>query len=135
LAPFIVYQGKTVPLPDVQPSSSEPTVTADLRILLRRCSPSTYAAACQFRQTRDHDLLPAIIFGVIERYVDRPSRPKLQGPAENVRLSEDLGLDSLTVLELVVLAEDTLQVPLSVEEPPPLRTLADLQHYLTLKLR
>lgn len=124
-----------MPLPHVQPFSSEANATADLRILLRRCSPPTYAAACEFRKTRDANLLPAILFGVIERYVDHSSRPKLQGPAEDVRLSEDLGMDSLTIVELIALAEDTLQVPLSIEEPPPLRTLADLQHYLTLKLR
>ena len=124
-----------MPLLPVQQSATEANATEDLRILLRRCSPSTFSAACQFRRTRDTELLPAIIFGVIERYVDRPLRLKLQAPAEEVRLSEDLGLDSLSIMELVVLVEDTLQVPLSVEEPPHLRTLADLQHYLTLKLR
>lgn len=107
----------------------------DLRELLKRCSPSTYAAAYQYRQSRDPAHLPAIIYGVIERFVERPLRTKLQAPAEEVRLVEDLALDSLTLTELVVLAEDVLQVPLSPEEPPPLRTLADLQHYLTLKLR
>jgi 3-hydroxyacyl-[acyl-carrier-protein] dehydratase len=135
LAQLVVEYSNTVPILPIQKFASEASATPDLRILLRRCSPSTYAAACAFRQTRDPDLLPAIIFGLVERYVDRLSHSKLQGPAEEVRLSEDLGLDSLSVMELVVLAEDTLQAPLSVEEPPPLHTLADLQHYLSLKLR
>lgn len=79
--------------------------------------------------------MPAILYGVIERFVERPQRAILQSPADEVRLAEDLGLDSLTLIELLVLAEDTLQMPLSVEDPPPLRTVADLQHYLALKLR
>lgn len=115
--------------------SPGPAPLDPLRVLLRHCSPSTYAAARQFRLTRDPNLVPAILYGVIERFVERPQRAILQRPAEEVRLAEDLGLDSLTLIELLVLAEDTLQMPLSVEDPPPLRTLADLQHYLALKLR
>ena len=107
----------------------------DLRVLLKRCSPSTYVAASQFRQTRDPAHLPAILYGVIERYVERPLRPKLQAPAEEVRLIADLGLDSLTLTELVILAEETLQLSLQPDELPRLRTLADLHHFIAAKLK
>jgi 3-hydroxyacyl-[acyl-carrier-protein] dehydratase len=111
-----------------------PAPADDLRQLLKRCSPSTYAAALQFRQTRDPAHLPAIIYGIIERFVERPLRPQLQAPAESVRLATDLGLDSLTLTELVILAEETLQLSLQPDELPRLRTLADLQQFITAKL-
>jgi len=106
---------------------------SDLRELLKRCSPSTYTAACRYRQTRDPAYLPAIIYGVIERFVERSLRSKLQAPAEEVRLVEDLALDSLTLTELVILVEETLQLSLQPEELPRLRTLADLQHFIAAK--
>ncbi len=126
------------------PTTTAPVFTAlsdhpapaadDLRQLLRRCSPSTYAAAFQFRQTRDPAHLPAILYGIIERYVERPLRPKLQAPADTVRLTTDLGLDSLTLTELVILTEETLQLTLTPEELPRLRTLADLHRFIAAKL-
>jgi acyl carrier protein len=109
--------------------------TSDLRELLKRCSPSTYAAACQYRLTRDPAHLPAILYGVIERFVERPLRPKLQAPADEVRLIEDLALDSLTLTELVILVEETLQLSLQPDELPRLRTLADLHQFIGTKLR
>ena len=106
----------------------------DLREALKRCSPSTYYAACKFRQHGDVTQLPAIILGVIERYVDRELRPKLQDRPETLRLREDLGLDSLTMMEVVMLAEEVLQISISNEELTQLRTIADVQSFMSGKL-
>ena len=111
-----------------------PAPADDLRSLLKRCSPPTYTAALNYRRTRDPAHLPAIVFGIIERYVERPRRPRLQMPAEEVRLTADLGLDSLTLTELVILVEETLQLTLAPEELPRLRTLADLHRFIAAKL-
>ena len=116
------------------PADTAPTPADDLRSLLKRCSPPTYTAALNYRRTRDPAHLPAIVFGVIERFVERPLRPRLQMPAEEVRLTADLGLDSLTLTELVILIEETLQLTLAPEELPRLRTLADLHRFIAAKL-
>jgi acyl carrier protein len=55
-------------------------------------------------------------------------------PAEEVRLTADLGLDSLTLTELVILIEETLQLTVAPEELPRLRTLADLHDFIAAKL-
>ena len=127
--------------PTASPVLSAPADTApapapadDLRSLLKRCSPPTYTAALNYRRTRDPAHLPAIVFGIIERYVERPLRPRLQMPAEEIRLTADLGLDSLTLTELVILIEETLQLTLAPEELPRLRTLADLHRFIAAKL-
>jgi acyl carrier protein len=116
------------------PADTTSAPANDLRSLLKRCSPPTYTAALNYRRTRDHAHLPAILFGIIERYVERPLRSRLQMPAEEIRLTADLGLDSLTLTELVILIEETLQLTLAPEELPRLRTLADLHSFIAAKL-
>ena len=106
-----------------------------LREMLKRCSPATYYAACKFRQTRDPALVPVIVNGVIERYVERNLRPKLQAPTADLRLAEDLGIDSLTMMEIVMLAEDVLRISIHNEELRGLRTLGDVQRFVDAKLR
>ena len=107
----------------------------ELRAALKRCPPATYYAACKFRQTGDATQLPAIITGVIERYVDREVRTKLAHEPETLRLREDLGLDSLTMMEVVMLAEEVLQISISNEELTQLQTIADVQRFFAAKLR
>jgi len=105
-----------------------------LREALKRCSPATYEAARRFRLTGNTEHLPAIVQGVVERYVEPDLRPKFSRPAEELRLSEDLGIDSLTMIEIVMLAEDVLRIPIDHEEASQLRTLADVRLFLECKL-
>ncbi|MES2692677.1 MAG: phosphopantetheine-binding protein [Verrucomicrobiota bacterium] len=105
----------------------------DLREALKRCSPATYYAACKFRQSGDTTQIPAIVLGVIERYVERELRAKLQTNPEPLRLREDLALDSLTMMEVVMLAEEVLKVSISNEELTALRTIGDVQHFMATK--
>jgi 3-hydroxyacyl-[acyl-carrier-protein] dehydratase len=113
--------------------SIAPKDEAHLREALKRCSASTYEAACRFRQTGDPDCLPAIILGVIEHHVDPDLRAKLKEAADDLRLIEDLGIDSLTMMEIVALAEDVLPVSINSEELCLLRTLGDFKHFVALK--
>lgn len=121
----------------IQPSTASATDldNADLREALKRCSPATYYAACKFRQSGDLSQLPAIILGVIERYVERELRAKLRDNPDPLRLREDLGLDSLTMMEVVMLAEEVLKISISNEELTELRTIADVQRFMRAKLR
>jgi acyl carrier protein len=124
--------------PAVPPFSSPPLELADdpqLREALKRCSPATFEAARTFRTNRDLDQLPVIIHGVIERYVEPELRPRLRDQAEELRLVEDLGLDSLSLLEVVLLAEDVLQVSLSADELRHCHTVADVRQFLEWKVR
>jgi 3-hydroxyacyl-[acyl-carrier-protein] dehydratase len=105
-----------------------------LREALRRCSPATQEAALAFRKTGSAELVPAIVFGLIERYTDREARSKLAGTGDGVRLIEDLALDSLTMLEIVFLAEEVLQISVDNEEFRPFRTVGDVKAFIASKL-
>ena len=108
---------------------------AALREALKRCSPATYQAARRYRNTGDTTQLPAIVLGVIERYLERDLRPKLRRPASDLLLTDDLGIDSLTMMEIVMLAEEVLQITITSEEILHLRTLDDAQRFLAAKAR
>ena len=108
-----------------------------LREALKRCSPATYYAACKFRANGHPDDLRAIVLGVVERFVERDLRAKLHGPAEAVdalRLNQELGLDSLTLMEIVMIAEEVLPITISNEELTRLGTLGQVQHFIAAKV-
>lgn len=149
LAPFslasaVAPAGPSSPTATSLPAPTAParpplrTDEAHLRETLKRCSPATLAAVRAFRATGDFAHLPAIVTGVIERFVERDLREKLlaadSAPAD-LRLIEDLGLDSLTLMEIVILTEDVLPVTINNDELRHLRTLGDVQHFITAKLR
>jgi len=114
---------------------SLPDDDALLRESLKRCSASTYEAAVQFRKTKNTEHLPAIILGVIERFVEPDLRAKLKDPDDDLRLIEDLGIDSLTMMEIVILVEEVLQMSINNEELRNLRTIGDVKQFIECKVR
>ena len=104
-----------------------------LRDALKRCSPATYYAACKFKSFGHSEDLRTVVLGVIERFVERELRPKLADASETLRLREDLGLDSLTMMEVVMVAEEVVRISVSNEELTQLRTLGDVQAFMLAK--
>jgi 3-hydroxyacyl-[acyl-carrier-protein] dehydratase len=111
-----------------------PEDEAYLRETLKRCSASTFEAACQFRKTGNIEHLPVIIFGVIERYVESNLRPKLKESNDDLRLAEDLGIDSLTMMEIVMQVEDVLQITINNQELRALRTMGEVRQFMEAKI-
>jgi len=107
---------------------------ADLKDGLRRCSPETIAAAVRYRETGDLDTIPIIVFGILERYQPSTAPVKLSQADENARLIEDLGLDSLTLLEIVLSIEEVLKLHIENEELREIRTMGNLNKFLHAKI-
>jgi 3-hydroxyacyl-[acyl-carrier-protein] dehydratase len=105
-----------------------------LRESLKRCSASTYEAVCQFRKTADPEHLPAIVLGVIDRYVEPALQARLKHPDDELRLAEDLGIDSLSMMEIVMLAEEVFQISIKNEELCHLRTLGEARRFIECKV-
>ena len=106
-----------------------------LRESLKRCSPSTFESACQFRKTGNPEHLPAVVIGVIERYVEPDLRAKLKDADDDLRLIEDLGIDSLTMMEIVILVEEVLQMTINNDELRNLRNVGDVKAFIDSKVR
>jgi 3-hydroxyacyl-[acyl-carrier-protein] dehydratase len=106
-----------------------------LREALKRCSPSTFEAAVQYRRTGNPEHVPAVVIGVIERFVEPDLRVKLKDADDDLRLIEDLGIDSLTMMEIVILVEDVLQLSINNDELRNLRTVGDVKTFIDCKIR
>jgi acyl carrier protein len=112
-----------------------PEEDANLRESLKRCSAATYEASAQFRKTGNTEHLPAIVLGIIERFVEPDLRAKLKDADDDLRIIEDLGIDSLTMMEIVILVEDVLQMSINNEELRHLRTVGDVKIFIECKVR
>jgi acyl carrier protein len=107
---------------------------AVLRDLLRRCSPTTYEAACRFRATGGCEHLPAVVRGILEHFVAPDQRAKLRLTGDSLRLVEDLGVDSLTMIEIVSLAEEVFQISIENEDLGRLRTVSDITGFVARRV-
>lgn len=112
-----------------------PEDDANLKESLKRCSAATYEAAAQFRKTGNTDHLPAVVLGIIERFVEPDLRPKLKDADDDLRVIEDLGVDSLTMMEIVILVEEVLQMTINNDELRHLRTVGDVKRFIECKVR
>lgn len=125
--------------PAVQSTNSPKPFTAEdessVREALKRCSSATVEAALQFRKTNDPTHVPVVVIGVIERFVEPSLRPKLHASDDDLRMVEDLGIDSLTMMEIVILVEDVLQMQINNEELRHLRTVGDIKTFIDCKAR
>src|SRR5277367_2069129 len=107
---------------------------ADLREGLRRCSPETIEAAIRYREKGDVDAIPTIVFGILDRYQPATAPVKLSDADKNTRLIEDIGLDSLTLLEIVLSIEEILTLRIENEELREIRTLGQINKFLHAKI-
>ena len=106
----------------------------ELREALKRCPESTIQAALAFRQSRDAALVAPIVLGIIERFIEPEVRPVIRDGRDSTRLVEDLGIDSLLMVEIVILTEEVLGITVDNEELRNLRTLGDVKAYLRARV-
>lgn len=118
-----------------EPKTFNSEAEAALRDSLKRCSPATIEAAIGYRKSGEVSHLPAVIIGVIERFVESDLRVKLKAADDELRLIEDLGIDSLTMMEIVILVEDVLQLQINNEELRNLRSLGDIKVFIDHRVR
>jgi 3-hydroxyacyl-[acyl-carrier-protein] dehydratase len=129
-------------MPSAAPSTATPAhvpLTAEaeiaLRDSLRRCSAKTVEAAVAYGQTGAPQHIPAIIIGIIERFVEPELRPRLAAECDDLRVIEDLGLDSLTMMEIVMLVEEVTQTKIENDELRGLVTIGDIKIFVDCRAR
>lgn len=105
-----------------------------LRENLKRCSPSTIEKAVEFRKTGNAELLGDVVMGIIERFVEEGLREKLRNASDDIVLIDELGLDSLTMVEIVLAVEDATGASIDNEEVQSLRTLGDVKKFIKNKM-
>lgn len=118
-------------MPETTPIAKE----TELRDALKRCPPQTLEAALEYHRSGDLSQLPLIVMGIIERYVEPEAKEIIRAGKDETRLFEDLGIDSLLMVEIVILVEETLDLQIENDELRNLRTLGDIKLYLRYKVQ
>jgi 3-hydroxyacyl-[acyl-carrier-protein] dehydratase len=112
------------------PTQLSPEEEGKLRESFKRCSPETVEAILRFRNERDLSAVIVVVNGVIERYLKLPPGETLAAKPDSTRLGEDLGIDSLTMLEIVMAIEEALDFRIEDSEARSIRTLGDVRLYV-----
>jgi 3-hydroxyacyl-[acyl-carrier-protein] dehydratase len=103
--------------------------------ILKHCSLPTYDAARAFRLTGHPRYLRAIVLGILQRHLNGKRISDFPGASEDLRLIEDLGLDSLSLIEIASVAEDAVGFRIEDGELRQVRTIGDLERLLEAKAR
>jgi acyl carrier protein len=103
---------------------------AKLRESFKRCSPETRETILRFRHKRDLSAVIPIIHGIIERYLKFEPGQGLANRPDTTRLGEDLGIDSLTMLEIVMSIEEALDFRIDDADVRNIRTIGDVRRYV-----
>jgi acyl carrier protein len=107
-----------------------PEQEAKLHESFKRCNPETVAAILRFRNQADLSAVIIVVHGVIERYLKLAPGETLAAKSGTTRLGEDLGIDSLTMLEIVMAIEEALDFRIEDSEARAIRTLGDVRQYV-----
>jgi 3-hydroxyacyl-[acyl-carrier-protein] dehydratase len=108
-------------MPD-PPDASE---HAKVRGLFRRCSPETIDAILRFRQTGDPAQIATVARGIVESYLAASHRPMLATATAETPL-DAFGIESLTMLEIVLDLQEALAFEIPDDDLRTARTLGDL---------
>lgn len=117
-----------------EPKVLTPEQLSSLENTFKYCPEPTLAAILRYRQEGDLTVIPTIVFGIIERYIPPESEEKLKTATDDSRLLDDLGIESLTMLEIVLGIEDALEIRIEDSELRTIRTLGDINHFLAGKI-
>jgi len=105
--------------------------SSQLRELLKRCDPKVIEAAIEFQKTGSSENIFFIVRGIIERFLEPELRPKLhEEGSETTDLIEELGVDSLDMVEIVSTIEETFKLSIPNEDLLAMKTLKDIDDYI-----
>ena len=118
--------------------NTAPSEAADRRTeikhTLRRCNPAAVEAALRFQDTRSPADVAPVIHGLIAREMSDEIPVDLATVTGTTRLIEDLGLDSLGLMEIVMAAEEVFGISIENHELRSIATLDELNHFVAAKL-
>ena len=103
-----------------------------IRRSFRRCREGTVDAIIELQRTGNLDLIPTIVRGIVWRYVSKDVQPLVDQATEDQLLSS-FGIDSLTMMEVVLDIQDALDVVIEDSDLRHMRTIGDVIGFLRQK--
>jgi 3-hydroxyacyl-[acyl-carrier-protein] dehydratase len=101
--------------------------------ILKDCSTKTKAAVLCYRKNKDVKSLSIIVIGIIEKHLEDEYKLVLKSGGDDLLITEDLGIDSIIMMEVVMNIEEVLNLSVPNEELTDLRSVGDLKFYLEKK--
>lgn len=105
-----------------------------LRQLLRGFPDAAVQACARFEATGAPAAFDEAVCRVLQHHLEKPPATDLSQMPGSTRIRDDLGLDSLTVIEMVFLFEDLFAAKVPQEELMKIVTLDDLRALLKARL-
>jgi acyl carrier protein len=102
----------------------------NLRIILQGYPEATIAACAEYQRSRDVEALNRAIAGVVEHHLSQPPDQPVAAMPGSTKLVADLGIDSITMVEMACVFEDVMGTQLPDEELVKAVTLDDLRAVL-----
>lgn len=96
--------------------------------------PSCVAAALRYRESGAFADFIAMLPGIIAYHLPRSAPRPPTVLADELRLVQDVGLDSLALTEMAFLLGDLFQLPIETREVFGVTTVGDLKAFLKAKL-
>jgi acyl carrier protein len=101
---------------------------------MRRCKAEAVEAAVRFQDTRSPADVEPVVHGLIAREMPDEKAIDLATVPGSTRLIEDLGLDSLGLMEIVMAAEEVFGITIENHELRSIRTMEQLNGFVAIKL-
>lgn len=87
-----------------------------------------------YRTSKDASQVPGVVTGIIERFLEPDLKPMMSSGDDSLLLFDDLGIDSLTMMEIVILVEETLDISIENEELRGLQSIGDIKQFIHGKI-
>jgi 3-hydroxyacyl-[acyl-carrier-protein] dehydratase len=100
-----------------------------IRHNFRRCREGTADAIINLRSTGDLELIPTIVRGIVWRYVREETQPAVERASAETPLGS-LGIDSLTMMEIVLDVQDALNLTIEDADLKQMKTIGDVIGFL-----
>ncbi len=106
----------------------------EIRTELRGFPASAVTAVLALREEFTAGNLHAALLGVLEFYLPKSAARSLAEVPDTARLSEDMGVDSLSLAEAAFKLDELLTVPIETHETAQVKTVGELHTLLCRKL-
>src|SRR5438477_10821808 len=100
-----------------------------VRRSFKRCREGTVDAIIDLQRTCDPESVPTIVRGIVWRYVHKDVQSIVDQTTAETPLAS-LGIDSLTMMEIVLDVQDALNVTIEDADLKKMKTIGDLIGFL-----
>lgn len=107
--------------------------TDELKETLKHCPAGTLEALMDFKATSSFESLVTFVKGAMIRHLDLDQAATLEKATSDTKLIEEVGVDSLTLTEIVIMIEECLDISIPNEDLMQLETFGALTDYLKQK--